>query len=146
MPLKNDKHYSTPMYALNATEVWQTISTHWIHTNLLNQKKILLIKTNLNNQNTYNFTLTSNPSGRLFDLKKSYIRPSNDLKHYIFHRLFLLHLEKNISFLLNKEWRTWITMKGSLPDAGVGRGLSHMFQKQKRTHIDGSSDARLGYR
>ncbi|KAF3525650.1 hypothetical protein F2Q69_00048704 [Brassica cretica] len=36
-------------------------------------------------------------------------------------------------------------MKGSLPDAGVGRGLSLMFQKHRRTHTDDSSDARLVY-
>ncbi|KAF2568877.1 hypothetical protein F2Q68_00025540 [Brassica cretica] len=37
-------------------------------------------------------------------------------------------------------------MDGFLPDAGVGRGLSLMFQKRRRTHTEDSSDVRLVYR
>ncbi|KAL0668330.1 hypothetical protein Bca4012_031034 [Brassica carinata] len=37
-------------------------------------------------------------------------------------------------------------MERSLPDAGVERRLSLMFQKWKRTHTDDSSDVRLVYR
>ncbi|KAL0748726.1 hypothetical protein Bca101_030728 [Brassica carinata] len=33
-----------------------------------------------------------------------------------------------------------------LPDAGVGRRLSLMFQKRRRTHTEDSSDVRLVYR
>uniref|UniRef100_A0A0D3BIP3 Uncharacterized protein n=1 Tax=Brassica oleracea var. oleracea TaxID=109376 RepID=A0A0D3BIP3_BRAOL len=37
-------------------------------------------------------------------------------------------------------------MEGFLPDVGMGKGLSLMFQKQRKTHTDVSSDVRLVYR